>query len=341
MTPVCAACGVVAPAKQVACEACGQPLAQPRVFAPEAGDLYFCAARAAFTCRACDFPSPVDGLESREGIDCAQCGSLQRFDRGVWDAALLHAHAVGDLGGPNPEGRVAHPVVWIGDDNPHKALGVTATFSKHEGDRFTLEASPGWPVCRPCRALLVCELAGNAIATRCPRCGAQARYAVPEAVGIKSPFVAGVVSEENRVDRPEVRVQATASGPVTLHCPQCGAAVQPGAGNTVTCTYCNTVALIPPRARPRDKGSIVKPTVFWVALRGRSAARAALEKPQEPAKAGKVTDLFTRGLSALPGIELAPRKPGLDARQLAVTLGSTALAMGAGYALFQLLLGGR
>jgi hypothetical protein len=337
-TPICGSCGVVAPVQGDACVSCDKPLARPRVFAPLSGDLYFAAVRATYVCRACGFPSPLDGLLTSESLDCAQCGSLQRFEPDRWSGGLEHARTVGDLGGPNPEGRAPDPAIWIGEDNPHRNIGVTETFGKHDAAPFALEASPGWPVCRRCCVPLECAVQGTQVATRCPGCGAQARHDVPGMLQERGATtgLAGVVSDENRVDRREIRVQATAAGPVALHCPQCGAAVQSvgAASNTIECPYCKTLAIIPPRARPRDQGTLVKPAVFWIAFRGRSPARVTLTTPISPAAAGKVTQVFSRGLKPLPGIDLAPRKPGTDVRQWIFTLAMTVLALALGYGVY-------
>jgi hypothetical protein len=339
-TPICASCGVVAPAQRTTCACCDRELARPRAFAPASGDLYFAAVRATYVCRACGFPSPLDGLLTAESLDCAQCGSLQRFEPDTWDAGLEHARTIGDLGGPNPEGRSPDPEIWIGDDNPHRTIGMTETFAKVESDRFALEASPGWPVCRRCAVPLECFAQGTQVTTRCPGCATQVRYEVPGRLLERASRtgLAGVVSDDNRTGRLEVRVQATAGGLVALLCPQCGAAVQSvgGASNTVECAYCKTLAIIPPRARPREQGAMVKPAVFWIAFRGPSPARAALAHPVAPASLGKALGVFTRGLKPLPGIDLPPRREGLDVKQWAFTLGMTALALGLGYGLYWL-----
>jgi len=339
-TPICTFCGVVAPAQAGTCASCGRELARPRAFAPLSGDLYFTAVRATYVCRACGFPSPLDGLVTSESLDCAQCGSLQRFEPEIWNTGLEHARTVGDLGGPNPEGRAPDPDIWIGEDNPHRTLGMTETFAKVESDRFALEASPGWPVCRRCAVPLECVAQGTQVATRCPTCTAQAQHDVPGRLLERASVtgIAGVVSDENRTGRVEVRVQATAGGLVALLCPQCGAAVQSvgGTSNTVECAYCKTLAIIPPRARPREQGAMVKPTVFWVAFRGRSPARAKLAMPVAPSSMGKVLGVFTRGLKPLPGIDLPPRREGVDVKQWTFTLAMTALALVLGYGVYAL-----
>lgn len=165
-----------------------------------------------------------------------------------------------------------------------------------------------------------------------------ARYAIARGVAELAPMLRAVVSEDQRIDRRDVRVQQVDAGLVALTCPQCGAAVKAESGQTVTCAYCRTVAFIPPRARPRGPSRIVKPIDFYASFEGPSPERAALEAPKPPdpvARIGaKAKGLFARGLTPLAGIELAPKREGLDVKQLAVTTSLTALALGAGYLVY-------
>jgi hypothetical protein len=333
--PVCPGCGVVAPVRAETCASCKRELSRPRTFAPVT-DVTWVALRASITCRSCGFPSPLEGIVMGDGVDCAQCGSYQRFDNGAWRGGLAFAHAVGDLAGPHPEGRFPSADVWIGDLNPHANVGVTVTFATEEKDGVRVEACPGFPVCRRCRALLEVRVERGVTTTRCAGCGAQARYALPTSLSSES--ARAVVAEEQRLERREVKVQATATGLVALTCPQCGAAVKPLDGTTVECTYCRAIAFVPPRARPRGPERIVEPIVFFVAFEGPSPPRAELERPKPPDEKkttkDKAKNAISRGISPLPGIDLADPKPGLDVRQLALTLGLSAVAITAGYFLY-------
>jgi hypothetical protein len=333
-TPICASCGVVAPVHATACASCEKPLAQPRAFAPPHADVFWAALRCTFPCRACGFPSPLDGVVDREQLDCAQCGSLQRFDMHGWTDALAFARAVGDLGGPHPEGRYPSPDVWIGDANPYADVGSTRTFAVREDPRLRVEASPGFPVCRRCARPLDCVVGGEGVETRCGGCGAVGRYRAPATLNGFAPDARGVASEEHRLDRRDVRVQPTEAGVAALICPQCGAGLHAIGGPIVECTYCRTMLFIPPRARPRESGRLVAPTVFWVAFAGPSPERIALETPAPPAEAAsplKAVGFVRRGLSPLPGIELADKALGVDVKHLAVVLTLTVLALCVGY----------
>jgi hypothetical protein len=296
------------------------------------GDLHWVALRCTLQCRACEFPFPLEGLVTSEALDCAQCGSLQRFEPDLWMEALLFAHAVSDLGGPNPEGRFPSPAVWIGDDNPHRELGRTQTFAASATSRISLEASPGYPVCRPCARPLEVRLGyGGAVETRCSGCGAAARYEFPVNGAKFSALVKGVVADEHLASRRDAKVQVTQAGPSALVCPQCGAALQAITGSTAQCAYCRTVAYVPARARPRETGQRVRPGIFWMAFRGASPAREALERPVMQKVEWQAVKFYGRGLPPFAGIDLAPVRPGIDMRHWAVVIGATTLALGVGF----------
>jgi Zn finger protein HypA/HybF involved in hydrogenase expression len=300
--------------------------------------IVWVAVRGSFACRSCGFQSPLEGIVVADGVDCAQCGSFQRFEKSAWRPGLAFAHAVGDLGGPTPEGRFPSADVWIGDANPHASIGMTGTFAVKESDGLRVEASPGHPVCRKCRVLFDLRPEGAALVAQCPTCAATARFALSPEIAALAPAARAAVSEEQRLGRQEVNVQAMEAGLVAMTCPQCGAAVKPD-GQTVACGYCAAHAFVPPRARPRGPGRIVKPIVFWVAFDGPSPERKALETPKAAVIDLKlVKGIFTRGLKPIPGIELAEKRAGTDWKQLLLTASLTTLAMVVGYFIYELTL---
>jgi Zn finger protein HypA/HybF involved in hydrogenase expression len=269
------------------------------------------------------------------GITCAQCGGYQQFDHAVWGAALLFAHDVGELGGYGPEGQFPHPTLWIGEANPYRAIGRSETFATHEDDDFKLEASPGAPACAGCDALYDLRTDASGLVARCPRCGVESRYTLPASLAQIAPAVLAALSEEQRLDRVEVRVRQTTEGLQALACPKCGGALSASNTRVLACPYCGTASFLPVHARAKGPGYLAPPIVFWVAFRGRSTARVALERPRVENKANPLAGLLGRGLKPLPGIELAPVRPGADFAQLALTLGLTALALGVGYLIAQ------
>jgi hypothetical protein len=144
-------------------------------------------------------------------------------------------------------------------------------------------------------------------------------------------LVKGVVADEHDASRRDAKVQATHAGPTALVCPQCGAALQAMAGSTAQCGYCKTVAFVPARARPRETGQLVRPSIFWMAFRGASPAREALETPVVQKVDPQGVKFFGRGLSPFAGIDLAPQRQGIDVRHWAVVIGATTLALGVGF----------
>lgn len=332
--PLCGKCGVIAPISAASCALCLEAFPTPRALSPRHGDIIWIAIRANITCRSCGFPSPIEGVELDQGVDCAQCGSFQRFDKRAWRKVLAFAHAVGDLGGPDPEGRFADPTIYIGDDNPHKDVGVTLTLAEITSSGLHAEAGSGHPVCERCRTLVQVHFAQGRIETHCPACAAVASYDLPAEVMSFGVPVRGIVANENRRDKKQVRVQRTQAGLVALACPGCGASVKPPDGALVTCSYCKVIAFVPPAGRTRSETA--KPITFWVAFQGPSKRRARLTAPVGPKeeKLGKKAVSFLgRGLKPLNGVELAPVRPGLDTRQLGLTAGLAALALVIGFVL--------
>src|SRR6185295_10892156 len=91
---------------------------------------YWVAVRCSFQCRSCGFAAPLDQLDIDGAVECAYCGLRQRFEPSTWTEALEFAHAVGDLAGPEPEGRYPNPSLWIAPANPFADVGETLTFSE-------------------------------------------------------------------------------------------------------------------------------------------------------------------------------------------------------------------
>jgi hypothetical protein len=261
---------------------------------------------------------------------------MQQFDPSSWVSALDHAHAVADLGGPTPEGRTPSADVWIGDVNPHATLGVTATFAPFEAGEIHVEASPGFPVCARCRAPQNVTVDGARTVCVSPGCGTVTHHVLPGPAVAFAPALVAVLAAGPVAQAP-AKAATTGGGPTALTCPQCGVTLNAAQSSSraIECTYCKNVAYIPARVRPRPNGEVAAPPIFFVAFRGPSAARRELEVAVRPPVAGGFgVSSLSRALRPLPGIELAPVRPGPDVRQLALWAAVVAFALGAGYGIY-------
>ena len=291
--------------------------------------------RATFRCRACAFDSPFDGIELDNSMLCAQCGTLQRINSQAWTDSLRFAHDVADLAGPDPEGQHPHPFVWIGDENPYKLLGVSETFIAQPqesagagGALPKFDIAPGHPICADCKAPLNVGVQNQRTLTDCPKCRKQEVFELSAEARRCYPALFAIVGAEHLMGRPRANL-ATRAGAVSVECPQCGAPLPPTRVGVVDCGHCRSAAYVPARARKRDSSALALPEPFFVGFKAPSSKRAQLERVSPPTtnQAAKLKSLVSRGLKPLPGIELAPRKPGLDFRQLGL------MAVGGGLAL--------
>lgn len=339
---ICRSCGIVAPEQGTACEGCKRPLPEVRVqVAPPAADLTWVAVKCGFTCNQCKFLAPLDGLDADGAVDCAHCGLRQRFDVAAWKTALEFAHAVGDLAGPAPEGKYPHPSVWVGDENDYAKVGLTHTFVVPTGAELSVDirVSPGHPVCKKCRVPLSTSVLGvGALATRCPTCSDEARYALADGARNLYDRLVGAVADEHRADRPRAQATATQAGVLAVKCPGCGAPLQlQGTDKVQTCSYCKATCFVAGKQMARFNHQTPEPEVWWLLFRGVSTEREKLlaAVPEEKAAGGNVIAILKPGaktdtIGDKPGVYEAPEKPGTDWPQVALTLvlGTLALVMG-------------
>jgi hypothetical protein len=321
---------------------CKHPLAETRVsVAAPSPDTFWVAVRCAFTCNSCKFLAPLDGLDADGAVECAHCGLRQRFEVPAWTPALDFAHAVGDLAGPEPEGRNPHPTLWIGSENPYVGVGDQGTFERTESGALAIDAAPGHPVCRKCHVPLSITVTGpGATQTRCPTCGDTATYAIPDEGRALSQALVAVVADDHRSDKQRAQAKATqVGGVVALGCPACGAPLGvPDAGGLATCTFCKAACIVPARVRMRARNETPEPVVWWMLFQGASAKRRELEAPTDAGAAGAVKaglKLIKLGhddtpIGDAPGVYDAPEVPGIYWPQVALTaaLGTAAAALG-------------
>ncbi len=290
--PCCSSCGVFAPRERKTCEWCETPLDTSVDVPLERDDIYPVAVRCQFQCRSCGHMSPLNQLDLDGTVRCLRCGLEQVFDVGSWTGALHHAHAVGDLAGPAPEGLHPHPRVSIAGDNPLASIGRYRTSARLSQTGTSIEdgmvvprslridAAPGHPLCPSCSDPLELGAARGTLIAACARCQRTATYDVDPRASRICPGLAGVLAEDQRSDRPEVRVaDVGASDASVLRCPGCGAALT-GADDapSVTCEFCKTVARIPGRLRLQLFDHAPETETWWLLFRGRSHHREELEE---------------------------------------------------------------
>lgn len=289
---ICPGCGVIAPLSRTACNVCNAPFGpQPLVASGRAGAaVLVCVHAADFTCKACGIRSPLATIDASGQAECMGCGLRQAFDVVQWTDALTFAHGVGDLSGPNLDAVSAR--------SRHAKIGTEFTSSTKTQNTMIMDGSgtrthslktsvsPGHPVCRACRVPLEVWREGPVTKTRCPRCGDAAAYALPENARAAYGPLAGVLANEQRIDRPVAKLGRTAAGVESTVCPQCGAGLSAGGGSElVKCGYCNLAVRIPGTlARQQQRGALPKMDPFWVLLDGPSIGRQRLAagKSEDP-----------------------------------------------------------
>ncbi len=334
-TAVCPSCGLAAPTEKEDCALCGASIQDP-LQVPH-GDEFWVAVRCHFQCRSCGHLSPLNSLDMDGSVQCHRCGLDQAFDADAWEQGLAHCHAVGDLAGPEPEGRHPHPVVALLGLNPFADIGVTRTFSAlnlsgsfvRDGLTVTrslrIDAGPGHPLCPRCRTPLAHEVRDPRLHVSCPECGHRATYDTPLRAVEFDGGLRGVLAEGLRADQLQVKA-APHGGVIALSCPSCGAGLTDlGDGSVVTCTFCNTTARIPDRLMLRYMDRKPRAETWWMLFAGPSRRRRELEEGEpgtadggndEDAEAGGATG--GDGEAPIRGIERAAEVPAPRAIRLLV-----------------------
>lgn len=285
---VCPGCGVIAPFSRTSCNVCQAAFApQPLEVPGRVGTMLFaCIHSADFACNACGQRSPLLTIDLSGQVECLRCGLVQAFDTVQWTDALGFAHGVADMTGPTQD-----PIAMR---SRHAQLGLQFTSSTKTQNGLVMDArgtrkhtlatavSPGHPLCTACKAPLDAQLDPSGQAhTRCPRCGDQASYSLPpNATTIYAPLRA-VLANEQRTDKPVARTVAAAGGVESAACPQCGGALQAGAGAEILkCVYCNVTSRVPGRLarRQRSAGEPAKMAPIWILVDGPSPNRMNLAR---------------------------------------------------------------
>lgn len=300
--PVCLGCGIVAPRKGTTCPVCELDLPPGPARAavpPEPGRRFWVAVRCQFQCRVCGHESPLNHLDMDGSVMCLRCGTSQVFEVDSWKEGLAHSHAVGDLAGPDPEGRFANRNVSIAEVNPFRHIGnrkVSASSQQSEiviaggairSRSLQVDASPGHPLCGKCRApLTVTGVDEGALSVRCRSCGDHAEYEIPAPALSMCRGLRGVLADEHRRGSREARFERSDAGVEVLRCPNCGAGLSvSGASSIVDCGHCHVSLRIAPESLHRLGNLEARPLVWWLLFEGPSNQRRALERKLRQAQA--------------------------------------------------------
>lgn len=283
---ICAGCGIVAPTARQACSVCNTPFPPQGLFA--AGRVgpcvLVCIHLADFACKACGIRSPMATVDADGEAECMGCGLRQAFDVAQWKDALTFAHGVGDLSGHNTDPIAAR--------SRHAKIGTEFTSSTKTQNAMIMDGggtrthslktsvSPGHPICKTCRVPLEIQLEGPSTKTRCPQCNDTAVFGLPNGAAQAYPALRGVIANEQRTDRPLAKLGRTQGGVESIVCPQCGAALNAGAGSELEkCTYCGLALRIPGTlARQQRRGAVPKMDPFWLLFEGPSVGRQRLTR---------------------------------------------------------------
>lgn len=270
---------------------CDGPLHQRLDDPDRPGGQHWVALRCHFQCRSCGHLSPLNGLDMDGSVQCHHCGLDQVFDVDSWGDGIAHAHAVGDLAGPAPEGRFPHPKIAVADANPFRRIGIDRTSAElSQGGMIIsggmtvtrslqVDASPGRPLCRHYHVPLEADVAGRKLTTRCPSCRKEAHYELPRRAAGNHEGLLGVLSEDQRGDHLQVVFKQDASGgAILLGCPSCGANLTDAQeGRIVTCQFCQAVVRIPDKLLMRAFQREPVTETWWLLFEGPSGRRRQLE----------------------------------------------------------------
>jgi len=316
---VCPGCGVVAPSTRTRCTLCDTMFAQntPPI-APRSDGVFFVRVECRFECRECGQLSPLNFLDLGGTIPCVRCRMDHALELDAWSEGLAHAHAVGDLAGPDPEGRMHSGGVSISARNPFAIVGVTKTFAELQQSRFDLDdgtykrrairvrASPGHPLCKQC--LVVLEITidqAGVTTTRCPKCSATATYQLPPSAVSAAEGLRGVICDEHRTDCPAVVVTTAApddtQSAFRVQCPNCREELPASeALRFVTCDLCGVESRVPSLVFYQLHPKQVTVDPWWLALEGPSPLRRTLERETDDSELQATTYFAKQSDAAAP-----------------------------------------
>lgn len=324
---LCPSCGLVAPQGWSQCAACGVELPARRPSVERAPEDPWCVGlRVQLQCRSCQRLSPIDHLDLDGTVRCRHCKVEQAFPPVAWQEALRLAANVGDLAGPDPDGRVRDPCWALGEINPYRKIGVdkqslsTTIQGSVRSDglkvsrALSVELAPGHPLCASCHLPLKLAVGPARTTGTCAGCGQGRTWRNPSGLDDLAPGLVSALAEQHAEDSPAMTLGLTRSGPRGLSCPGCGAPLpMPDAGAIVTCPFCSLSSRLPDAVADSLPA---KPLWWWLVFRGPSAERLRLLR--DPSTGGPAPGSDDLPIQAPPPVvQSAPRR----ALQWAIVLG--------------------
>lgn len=297
---ICGSCGAIAPTQRTECVSCNASLASPLVV-HDAATGFWVGVECGFNCSVCGNFSPLNYLDNDGEVQCARCGTEQRFDSSQWWEGLSLAHSVGDLAGPAPEGRFPVPgAPSIADENMYKPIGVDKTFAEHQQQGMIIDGSgmrqhslkvralPGHPLCDKCnQPLRVKQCAGGVLSVQCPACNNERTYARPEGIPHSLQALGGVLAMDHEQGGRHADVQQDQSGALAIRCPNCTAPLDfDGKSTVIRCKFCDIAVRIPSTTLRSLGNADPKQLRWWLYFTDVSEERKKLAKKAE-AKANK------------------------------------------------------
>jgi LSD1 subclass zinc finger protein len=296
------------------CERCGGT--QTVASFPPVDGVHWVQVRVSVKCLTCARQSPVNRLALDGRFYCYGCSREMLFDGDLWKEKVAPmASGLGDafwsLVGVFPAWPQTVPSEDYLEENDSEIEDRTGiddveilshvfdkcrkigretsglTMTRESGmvisgggmktGAFSLEMSPGHPLCLQCRGPLAIRPGSDGlVATQCGRCGAHDSFRAPQ--GALEFSLCGVIAHEHVEGREAARVVAQpGSAAIAAACPKCGSSLQlaPGA-RMVACAFCKTTSVIPDHVAAAGMQEAPRPEPMWLAFRSPSGIRQVL-----------------------------------------------------------------
>ncbi|MBN2530040.1 MAG: hypothetical protein JXR76_26860 [Deltaproteobacteria bacterium] len=187
---ICASCGSIAPAGKYQCSRCHAPFEYNRiVVSPPKDELIYTRICGSFNCRRCGHNIALSYF-TLDGFQCPECNSLERFDWSLWEDIVKDAHNVADLCGFDQPDAANHEFWQFLRDftsedllRDLRAIGRNSSRLHKKNPNphlagYSVDLSPGNPVCSTCRTPLQIRVVDEVLQTYCFECKRKEPYEI-------------------------------------------------------------------------------------------------------------------------------------------------------------------